>query len=142
MRTDAGQYTCQLNNDVGQDTGTVILQVWYKPYGQATTDPTSVTVAIGGQVSLTCHAPTEPGNPAASWFTWHKQNSDFSRNKTTGGLTPVRVDESGKFSYVAGNWIGQSDYADWATVTVQAPATVEYPRIDNIPRTTALLPAG
>ena len=30
MRTDAGQYTCELNNDVGQDTGTVILQVWCK----------------------------------------------------------------------------------------------------------------
>ncbi|KAI0231932.1 hypothetical protein LSAT2_017718 [Lamellibrachia satsuma] len=34
--------------------------------------------------------------------------------------------------------VGQlSDYSDWATVTVQAPASVEYPRIDNIPRTTA-----
>lgn len=29
-RTDAGQYKCQLSNDVGQNTGTVILQVWCK----------------------------------------------------------------------------------------------------------------
>ena len=51
-------------------------------------------------MSLTCHAPTEPGNPAASWLTWRKQNSDFSRNKMTGVLsvTPSRVGESGKFS--------------------------------------------
>ena len=83
-------------------------------------EPRDLTVAIEGQVSLTCHVPTEPGNPAASWFTWHKQNSDFSRN-TTGMLsvTPSSVDESGEFSCVAGNWIGQSDNSDWATVTVQ-----------------------
>ncbi|KAI0220012.1 hypothetical protein LSAT2_028453 [Lamellibrachia satsuma] len=121
-KTDAGEYICQLNNNVGQDTGTVTLQIWYKPYGQATTDQTSVSVAIAGQVSLTCHAPTEPGNPAASWFIWHKQNSDFSKN-TTGvlSLTPSGVDESGKFSCVAGNWVGQSDNSDWETVTVQEP---------------------
>ena len=29
-RTDAGQYKCQLINEVGQDTGTVTLQVWCK----------------------------------------------------------------------------------------------------------------
>ena len=29
-KTDAGEYTCQLNNDVGQDTGIVTLQVWCK----------------------------------------------------------------------------------------------------------------
>ncbi|KAI0236793.1 hypothetical protein LSAT2_012661, partial [Lamellibrachia satsuma] len=29
-RTDAGQYTCQLNNVIGQDSKTVTLQVWCK----------------------------------------------------------------------------------------------------------------
>ena len=79
-----------------------------------------MTVAVGGHVLLICRAPAEPGNPAASWFYWRKQNSGFSSN-TTGFLilTPSRVGESGKFSCVAGNWIGQSDYSDWATVTVQ-----------------------
>ena len=77
-------------------------------------------VSVGGHVLLVCRAPAVNGNPAASWFTWRKQNSDFSRN-TTGFLilTPSRVDESGKFSCVAGNWIGQSAYSEWASVTVQ-----------------------
>ena len=29
-RTDGGQYTCQLSNDVGQGSSTVKLQVWRK----------------------------------------------------------------------------------------------------------------
>ncbi|KAI0229368.1 hypothetical protein LSAT2_020224 [Lamellibrachia satsuma] len=93
-RTDGGHYTCQLSNDVGQGSSTVKLQVW------------SVN-----------------GNPAASWFYWRKQNSDFTKNTTTGVLSviPSRVDESGKFSCVAGNWIGQSAYSEWASVTVQDP---------------------
>ncbi|KAI0222648.1 hypothetical protein LSAT2_026088 [Lamellibrachia satsuma] len=102
MRTDGGQYTCQLSNEVGQGYKSVTLEV------------------------------------LSSWFTWHKQNSDFSRN-TTGMLsvTPSSVDESGEFSCVAGNWIGQSDNSDWATVTVQAPAKVEYPNYDDIIKTPA-----
>ncbi|KAI0229365.1 hypothetical protein LSAT2_020221 [Lamellibrachia satsuma] len=81
-----------------------------------------LAIAVGRSVLLTCRAPTEPGNPAASWFYWHKENSDFTKN-TTGFLilTPSTVGESDKFNCVAGNWIGQSDSSDWATVTVQEP---------------------
>ncbi|KAI0236794.1 hypothetical protein LSAT2_012662 [Lamellibrachia satsuma] len=134
---DDGSYTCAAKNAAGMGgSGDAFqLDVLYRPLGKATTDPTSVTVAVGEHVSLTCRAPTESGNPPASWFYWSKQNSDFSKNTTLLNLTNSRVDESGKFSCVAGNWIGQSNSSDWATVAVQAPAKVEYPRIDNIPWT-------
>ena len=91
-----------------------------KPYGQATVAPEDVTVAVGGQVSLTCRAPSESGHPTASWFMWSKDNSDFISN-TTGALnlTQPNVTDSGKYRCTAGNWIGQSDHSDWTTVTVQ-----------------------
>ncbi|KAK2174672.1 hypothetical protein NP493_781g00014 [Ridgeia piscesae] len=131
VKTDAGEYTCQLGNDVGHGTASVTLIVLYKPYGQATVAPEDVTVAVGGQVSLTCHAPSESGHPTASWFMWSKDNNNFSSNTTDSlRLTPTEVTESGKYRCKAGNWIGQSDHSDWATVTVQAK--VEYPRTENI----------
>ena len=91
-----------------------------KPYGQATVAPEDVTIAVGGQVSLTCHAPSESGHPTASWFMWSKDNSDFSSNTTDSlRLTPTEVTESGKYRCTAGNFIGESDQSDWTTVTVQ-----------------------
>ena len=30
LKTDAGEYTCRLGNDVGQGTGSVTLEVWCK----------------------------------------------------------------------------------------------------------------
>ena len=91
-----------------------------KPYGQATVDPQDVTVAVGGQVSLTCRAPSESGHPTASWFMWSKDNSNFSSNTTDSlRLTPTEVTESGKYRCKAGNFIGESDHSDWTTVTVQ-----------------------
>ena len=30
LKTDAGEYTCQLDNDVGHSTGSVTLEVWCK----------------------------------------------------------------------------------------------------------------
>ena len=91
-----------------------------KPYGQATVDRQDITIAVGEQVSLTCRAPSESGHPTASWFTWSKDNSDFSSNTTDSlRLTPTDVTESAKYRCTAGNWIGQSDHSDWTTVTVQ-----------------------
>ena len=77
-------------------------------------------MAVGGHVVLTCHKPSVPGNPTASWFYWRKQNSDFNSN-TTGLLVliPSSVNESAKYNCMAGNWIGQSGYSDWTTVAVQ-----------------------
>ena len=98
---------------------TYCLWILDKPYGKATVEPKDVTVAVEEQVSLTCRVPTEPGNPTASWFYWHKQNSGNTWNTTVLNLTYSKVAESGKFSCVAGNWIGQSNSSDWATVTVQ-----------------------
>ena len=91
-----------------------------KPYGQAIVTPSAVIVAVGGKVSLTCEAPAEAGNPEASWFSWGKQDTDFKDN-TTGVLSvqPSTVTQSGRFGCAAGNWIGQSKYSSWATVTVQ-----------------------
>ena len=91
-----------------------------KPYGLATVAPEDVTVAVGGQVSLTCRAPNESGHPTATWFTWSKDNSNFSSNTTDSlRLTPTEVTESGKSRCKAGNLIGESDHSDWITVTVQ-----------------------
>ncbi|KAI0212429.1 hypothetical protein LSAT2_002670 [Lamellibrachia satsuma] len=45
-RTDAGQYTCQLNNVIGQHSKTVTLQVWY---GRPRDDIKRVTWKKGGQ---------------------------------------------------------------------------------------------
>ena len=97
-----------------------------KPYGQAIVTPSAVIVAVGGTVSLTCKAPTEAGNPEASWFSWRKLDTDFKAN-TTGGLSvqPMAVTESGRFSCAAGNWIGQSNYSNWATMTVQGVCPCE-----------------
>ena len=91
-----------------------------KPYGPATVDRGNVIIAVGGNVSLTCRAPSESGHPTASWFMWSKDNSDFIRNTTHSlRLTPTEVTDSGKYRCTAGNWIGQSDHSDWTTVTVQ-----------------------
>ncbi|KAK2176758.1 hypothetical protein NP493_641g01008 [Ridgeia piscesae] len=120
LKTDAGEYTCQLGNDVGHGIASVTLIVLYKPYGQATVAPEDVTVAVGGQVLLTCRAPSESGHPTASWFMWSKDNSNFSSNTTDSlRLTPTEVTESGKYRCTAGNFIGESDHSDWTTVTVQ-----------------------
>ena len=91
-----------------------------KPYGQATVAPEDVTVAVGGQVSLTCRAPSVSGHPTATWFTWSKDNSNFISNTTDSlRLTPTEVTVSGKYRCAAGNFIGESDHSDCATVTVQ-----------------------
>ena len=91
-----------------------------KPYGQATVAPEDVTVAVGGQVSLTCRAPSVSGHPTATWFTWSKDNSNFISNTTDSlRLTPTEVTESGKYRCKAGNFIGESDQSYLTTVTVQ-----------------------
>ena len=99
-----------------------------KPYGQATVVPEDVTVAVGGQVSLTCHAPSESSHPTASWFMWSKDNSNFSSNTTDSlRLTPTEVTESGKYRCAGRQlywreWPVRLDHSDstrWVTVTVQ-----------------------
>ncbi|KAK2178132.1 hypothetical protein NP493_561g01052 [Ridgeia piscesae] len=139
FKTDAGEYS--VNWAMTWDIDTALLIQYFKtgevsadkPYGQATVAPEDVTVAVGGQVSLTCRAPNESGHPTATWFTWSKDNSNFSSNTTDSlRLTPTEVTESGKYRCKAGNFIGQSDHSDWTTVTVQASARVEYPRTENI----------
>ncbi|XP_043914327.1 hemicentin-2 isoform X2 [Protopterus annectens] len=116
--SDAGEYRCVAENEVGVVEKKVTLMLQSAPY--FTVKPVDTIVSAGGHVSLHCQAAGEP-SPAVEW-TWegkplHESDRVTILPNATLRIAAVEIDDMGKYECVARNLMGSSFMG--ITLTVQ-----------------------
>ncbi len=123
-RTQGGEFYCRAENTVGDETGTLTIDVQYPP------DVTSVhvnpdTVVEGNATHIVCQA---EGNPNINTFTWRNvshssgdMDGDRYDNETqsTVRIVNIRCQKQSEIECVARNTIGQSPVPGEVTLDVK-----------------------
>ncbi|XP_030266858.1 B-cell receptor CD22-like, partial [Sparus aurata] len=102
---DGGNYSCKAQNQHGQTSSSVFIDVQYAPKLPSVSVSPSAEIVEGSSVTLTC---SSDANPAAN-YTWYKENEDSP--KALGQIftiTDFRAEHSGNYSCEAQNRRGRN----------------------------------
>ncbi|XP_063711812.1 hemicentin-1-like isoform X6 [Symsagittifera roscoffensis] len=117
-----GEYTCIVENAVGQDFLTIKLLVDYAPI--VTLDQSQVNVVEGERMSLVCRVSAQPEATIQWTLKGSSANMEFQSFKDKPSLVISNVEQyhSGKISCIATNKYGSTEAH--AQVTVQYPPSI------------------
>ncbi|XP_075254319.1 uncharacterized protein LOC142345818 isoform X3 [Convolutriloba macropyga] len=118
----AGEYTCIVENAVGQAHHTIRLLVDYAPI--VTLDQSSVKIAEGERLALVCRVSAQPEATIQWTLKGQSANMEFQSFKDKPSLVISSVEQyhSGRISCIATNKYGSTEAS--AQVTVQYPPSI------------------
>ncbi|XP_041662103.1 B-cell receptor CD22-like [Cheilinus undulatus] len=102
--SDSGEYYCTAKNSLGQESGSVTVDVKYAPKPPSVSVSPSAEIKEGGSVTLTC---SSDANPAAT-YAWYK--TPYSPHLSTRNrlyFRSIKASDSGEYYCTAKNSLGQ-----------------------------------
>ncbi|XP_073331641.1 B-cell receptor CD22-like [Pagrus major] len=112
---DGGNYSCKAQNQYGQNSSSLFIDVQYAPRLPSVSVSPSAEIVEGSSVTLTC---SSDANPAAN-YTWYKENEDSP--KASGQIftiTDIRAEHSGNYYCEAQNRRGRHNATLQLIVTI------------------------
>ncbi|XP_006867479.1 PREDICTED: B-cell receptor CD22 [Chrysochloris asiatica] len=120
---DAGNYSCLVNNSIGQTTSEAwMLQVLYAPRRLRVSITPKDRVMEGKKVALTCESDANPPASHYTWFDWNNQNLHHASQ--TLRLEPVKIQHSGDYRCQGANRLGVGESAPSTLTVYYSPETI------------------
>ncbi|KAK2918688.1 hypothetical protein Q8A73_003059 [Channa argus] len=102
---DKGNYSCTVNNTMGNQTVTFSVDVQHKPYLQGTSHPDPITIEEQHPLKLNCSAVANP----PPTYTWTLPVTDANRSSISGSvltISSVTSADKGNYSCTVNNTMG------------------------------------
>ncbi|XP_073331621.1 B-cell receptor CD22-like [Pagrus major] len=104
---DGGNYSCKAQNQYGQNSSSLFIDVQYAPKLPSVSVSPSAEILEGSSVTLTC---SSDANPAAN-YTWYKKNGDPDLQPLSKDpklyFSSIQSSDSGEYHCTAENELGR-----------------------------------